>query len=53
MIYWNQLSGNNVNVTGFDRSGHPKSPGYNPNMGFHGGELVELLFSRFFFCFFG
>lgn len=46
MVYWNQLEGNNVVVSGFDLSGNPKSPGYNMKMGFENGEqrIYEAVF---------
>ncbi|KAG5642047.1 hypothetical protein DXG03_003745 [Asterophora parasitica] len=34
MIYWNQLDGNNIKVSGLDRAGMPKSPAYNSKLGF-------------------
>lgn len=37
MVFWNQLEGNNVNVTGYDLAKQPKSPSYNMKMGFPGG----------------
>jgi hypothetical protein len=40
MVYWHQLEGNNVNVTGFDLAGQPKSPSYNMKMGFSGGMSI-------------
>ena len=27
MLYWKQLEGNNIEVTGYDAAGQPKSPG--------------------------
>jgi hypothetical protein len=42
MIYWNQLEGNNVVVGGQDLSGMPKSPGYNPKLGFVDGKFPEF-----------
>ncbi|KIM49751.1 hypothetical protein M413DRAFT_59720 [Hebeloma cylindrosporum] len=38
MVYWNQNSGNNVHVSGWDLNGDPKSPAYNSKMGFPDGE---------------
>jgi hypothetical protein len=38
MVYWNQNSGNNVEVSGWDLNGDPKSPAYNSKMGFSDGE---------------
>lgn len=40
MVYWNQLEGNNVVVSGTDRSGRTRAPAYNGKMGFANGELV-------------
>jgi hypothetical protein len=53
MLYWNQLTGDNIKVDGYDLGGSPKSPQYNAVCGFPDGEFVELLFSRLFFFFFG
>ena len=49
LMSWHQKSGNNMNVTGFDLSGNPKSPGYTMKCGFMNGEFVNLLFITFFF----
>jgi hypothetical protein len=38
MIYWNQQDGNNIDVSGMDRSGFPKSPAYNSKLGFPDGK---------------
>ncbi|KIY46927.1 hypothetical protein FISHEDRAFT_46370 [Fistulina hepatica ATCC 64428] len=38
MLYWNQLEGNNIEVSGYDLSGEAKSPGYNTKCGFSSGE---------------
>ncbi|PPQ98999.1 hypothetical protein CVT24_003481 [Panaeolus cyanescens] len=37
MVYWNQLEGNNVFVSGVDNAGSPKAPSYNEKMGFKNG----------------
>ncbi|KAG6889154.1 hypothetical protein C0995_003331 [Termitomyces sp. Mi166 len=42
MIYWNQLDGNNVQVSGNDLSGHPKSPAYNQKLGFPDGAQNDI-----------
>ncbi|KAJ3556862.1 hypothetical protein NP233_g11880 [Leucocoprinus birnbaumii] len=42
MIYWNQLEGNNIAVSGQDLSGAPKSPGYNMNCGFADGPQNDI-----------
>jgi hypothetical protein len=42
MVYWNQLSGNNINVEGWDKTGRPKSPGYNMKLGFAGGAQNDI-----------
>ena len=47
MVYWNQNSGNNVHVTGWDLNGDQKAPSYNSKMGFSDGESFPFLF--FFF----
>ena len=49
LIAWNQLSGNNIEVEGFDLSGHHKSPGYGHKCGFNDGECCETFFFVFFF----
>ncbi|THU92255.1 hypothetical protein K435DRAFT_672441 [Dendrothele bispora CBS 962.96] len=51
MISWNQLSGQNVFVDGFDLEGEHKSPAYNTKLGFYDGECVipSGLFSFLFF----
>jgi len=47
MVYWNQNSGNNVYVSGWDLNGDPKSPAYNSKMGFSDGESSSLFFFLF------
>jgi len=42
MVFWNQLEGNNVNVSGLDLARQPKSPSYNMKMGFQAG-MTHLL----------
>ncbi|KAL0948860.1 hypothetical protein HGRIS_008980 [Hohenbuehelia grisea] len=42
MIFWHQLSGNNVEVSGYDSMGHTKSPGYNSKMGFANGAQNDI-----------
>lgn len=57
MVYWNQLEGNNVEVSGSDRAGDPRAPTYNMKMGFSNGEsrslsvlfLFYVIFVRRFF----
>lgn len=49
IIAWNQESGNNIEVSGFDKSGNNKSPGYNIKCGFKDGEFVKVFFSLAFF----
>lgn len=39
MIYWQQLDGNNIVVSGTQADGQPKSPGYNMKAGFKNGTL--------------
>jgi len=46
MVYWNQLEGSNVNVTGFDLAGQPKSPSYNTKMGFSGGAQSDIFLEK-------
>lgn len=43
IMIWNQLEGNNVNVTGWDLSGMPKSPAYNAKCGFKDGKWKRSL----------
>ncbi|KJA20613.1 hypothetical protein HYPSUDRAFT_1090757 [Hypholoma sublateritium FD-334 SS-4] len=43
MVFYNQLEGNNVEVSGTDRSGQPKSPTYNTKMGFTAGKQHHTL----------
>ena len=50
LIAWNQRSGDNIEVEGFDKSGGNKSPGYNSKCGFSDGEFCEKV--RFFSYFF-
>ena len=38
MIYWNQAEGDNIEVSGRDLSGMPRSPAYNAKLGFANGE---------------
>ncbi|KAG6909396.1 hypothetical protein DXG01_000697 [Tephrocybe rancida] len=42
MIYWHQLDGNNINVSGQDLSGQPKSPAYNQKAGFPDGAQNDI-----------
>ncbi|KAF5386713.1 hypothetical protein D9615_002077 [Tricholomella constricta] len=42
MIYWNQLDGNNIKVSGFDRAGMHKSPAYNSKCGFPDGAQNDI-----------
>ncbi|KAF8227927.1 hypothetical protein L208DRAFT_1365571 [Tricholoma matsutake] len=44
MIFWNQLDGNNINVTGYDLEGNHKSPAYNNKCGFPNGGLLFFTF---------
>ncbi|KAG5338273.1 hypothetical protein C0989_007782 [Termitomyces sp. Mn162] len=46
MIYWNQLDGNNVHVSGYDFSGNPKSPAYSQKLGFFDGRRSEHKLKR-------
>jgi hypothetical protein len=39
LIYWNQADGNNIEVSGNDLSGSPRSPAYNNKLGFSDGLL--------------
>jgi len=42
MVFYNQLEGNNVNVSGFDLSGQSKAPTYNSKMGFSNGAQTDI-----------
>lgn len=44
MLYWNQLEGNNIEVTGYNAAGQPNFPGYNMKCGFENGILLFALF---------
>ncbi|KAF8901889.1 hypothetical protein CPB84DRAFT_1708032 [Gymnopilus junonius] len=46
MVFWNQLDGNNVVISGDDLSGRPKSPGYNRKMGFSNGAQTDIFLGR-------
>ncbi|KAF8191670.1 hypothetical protein K438DRAFT_900332 [Mycena galopus ATCC 62051] len=43
MLYWNQLEGNNIEVSGYDLAGEHKSPAYNSKCGFNDGASCSLL----------
>ncbi|KAK7032893.1 hypothetical protein R3P38DRAFT_2919543 [Favolaschia claudopus] len=42
MIYWNQAEGNNIDVSGNDARGFPKSPAYNAVLGFEEGAQHDI-----------
>lgn len=42
MIYWNQADGNNIQVSGADANGEPKSPAYNAKCGFPDGAQNDI-----------
>jgi hypothetical protein len=42
MIYWNQASGNNIEVDGFDLNHDHKSPAYNMKLGFANGAQNDI-----------
>ncbi|KAF7330347.1 hypothetical protein MVEN_02473000 [Mycena venus] len=42
MIYWNQAEGNNIDVSGNDSRGFPKSPAYNSVLGFDEGAQHDI-----------
>lgn len=50
MIYWNQASGNNIEVDGYDLEGDHKSPAYNSKCGFKDG--MCFVFEKNLFVFF-
>jgi len=45
MIFWHQLDGNNVQVSGYNKFGFPKFPGYNMKMGFRNGAQNDIFLS--------
>jgi len=45
MIYWHQLTGNNIEVDGWDKTGRPKSPAYNMKLGFANGAQNDIFAS--------
>lgn len=45
MVVWNQLEGNNVEISGFDLSGSNRSPTYNAKMGFSNGMCLLTIAS--------
>ncbi|KAJ3514775.1 hypothetical protein NLJ89_g2178 [Agrocybe chaxingu] len=46
MVFWNQLEGNNVQVSGVDLAGEPKAPTYNMRMGFADGPQNDIFAER-------
>ncbi|KAI6017388.1 hypothetical protein PISMIDRAFT_414489 [Pisolithus microcarpus 441] len=42
IMIWNQLEGNNIEVSGLDLSGMPKSPAYNTKCGFKDGAQDDI-----------
>jgi len=42
MIVFNQLEGNNINITGYQKDGLFKSPGYNHKTGFADGAQNDI-----------
>ncbi|KIN97736.1 hypothetical protein M404DRAFT_888845 [Pisolithus tinctorius Marx 270] len=42
IMIWNQLEGNNIEVSGNDLSGMPKSPAYNAKCGFQNGAQNDI-----------
>ncbi|KAF8074005.1 hypothetical protein FPV67DRAFT_1480188 [Lyophyllum atratum] len=42
LIYWNQLEANNIEVTGTDLAGDPRSPAYNAKLGFENGAQTDI-----------
>lgn len=42
MLYWNQLEGNNIEVTGYNAAGQPNFPGYNMKCGFENGAQNDI-----------
>ncbi|KAG6813008.1 hypothetical protein H0H92_014745 [Tricholoma furcatifolium] len=42
MLYWNQADGNNIEVSGTDLAGDPKSPAYNAKVGFANGAQTDI-----------
>ncbi|KAJ6530987.1 hypothetical protein DFH09DRAFT_1044729 [Mycena vulgaris] len=46
MIYWNQLDGSNIFVSGSDSHGSPRSPAYNSVLGFPEGAQTDIFQSN-------
>ena len=44
LMAWQQLTGNNIEVEGFDLAGEHRSPAYNLKCGFKDGEFVNNFF---------
>ncbi|KAF9013080.1 hypothetical protein BDQ17DRAFT_1342697 [Cyathus striatus] len=42
MVFWNQQDGNNIEVSGNDLSGQPRSPTYNAKLGFKNGSQDDI-----------
>jgi len=42
MVFWNQLEGNNIEVSGTDLAGDPRSPAYNSKLGFANGAQTDI-----------
>ncbi|KIM35038.1 hypothetical protein M413DRAFT_449921 [Hebeloma cylindrosporum] len=42
MVFYNQLEGNNVQVSGYDLAGQPRAPTYNSKMGFSNGAQTDI-----------
>ncbi|KAJ6500795.1 hypothetical protein C8R45DRAFT_1061065 [Mycena sanguinolenta] len=42
MLYWNQLDGNNIEVSGYDLAGEARSPAYNSKCGFDDGAQDDI-----------
>lgn len=42
MVFWQQKEANNIEVAGFDASGHPKFPTYNTKLGFKNGKYQHF-----------
>jgi hypothetical protein len=45
MIYYNQLDGNNIDLTGKDNEGNPRKPAYDMRYGYANGKPFCVLWS--------
>ncbi|KAK0504454.1 hypothetical protein EDD18DRAFT_1133865 [Armillaria luteobubalina] len=45
MIFWHQLDGNNIETSGYDSKGSPKSPAYSTLLGWQNGAQTDIFLS--------